>query len=244
MMKVTENFNIKCNKCGYITLIYSTDLEYTEENENRPMGVGINYDFYNEINCENCKSNIRFDIIACEYPLNGFDYVNYSCYGGTFINNPNVQIEYYEFNDYYTDYAYEEYLKAEAEMELKKEYIKNMSPIEFELFVGELFKHMGFIVKTTQPTRDGGYDIIATKSTPFPFTLIVECKHYNDNHKVGVNIIRNVYGTQTAMQANQSVIVTSSKFTKDAKKFASSRSNLMQLIDINDLLMLMQTNLN
>ena len=41
-----------------------------------------------------------------------------------------------------------------------------------------------------------------------------------------------------ATQANQSVIVTSSKFTKDAREFAEERKTLMKLLDIDDLLKL------
>ena len=41
-----------------------------------------------------------------------------------------------------------------------------------------------------------------------------------------------------AMQVNQSVIVTSSRFTKDARAFAEERQNLMALWDIDDLLKL------
>lgn len=41
-----------------------------------------------------------------------------------------------------------------------------------------------------------------------------------------------------AMQANQSVIVTSSRFTRDAREFAEERENLMALWDIDDLLKL------
>lgn len=44
-----------------------------------------------------------------------------------------------------------------------------------------------------------------------------------------------------AEQANQSVVVTSSKFTKDARKFAKERKNLMTLWDIDDLLELVMS---
>lgn len=42
------------------------------------------------------------------------------------------------------------------------------------------------------------------------------------------------------MQANQSIVVTSSKFTKDARKFAEERKTLMALWDIDDLIRLIQ----
>lgn len=54
--------------------------------------------------------------------------------------------------------------------------------------------------------------------------------------------MRSVYGVQTAMQANKSVVVTSSKFTKDARKFAEERQELMTLWDIDDLLKLVIEN--
>lgn len=49
-----------------------------------------------------------------------------------------------------------------------------MSPTEFEDFVADLFGRMGFLVKVTPRTRDGGKDIILTQSSPFPMTIIVE----------------------------------------------------------------------
>ncbi len=113
-----------------------------------------------------------------------------------------------------------------------------MSPREFEFFVGEIFEKLGYSVKTTKATRDGGKDIIATKSDPIPYTLIVECKHWGEKHKVDVSVVRSVYGVQTAMQANQSIVVTSSRFTKDARDFAEERKTLMTLWDIDDLIKL------
>ena len=149
----------------------------------------------------------------------------------------NAEIEY-EFDDYYYDAAFDEYEKAEAILEYNRNRIKNMSHREFEFFVADIFEKLGFSVKITKATRDGGKDIIATKSDPIPYTLIVECKHWGEDHKVDVSVVRSVYGVQVATQANQSVIVTSSKFTKDAREFAEDRKNLMALWDIDDLLKL------
>ena len=53
-----------------------------------------------------------------------------------------------------------------------------------------------------------------------------------------MSVVRSVYGVQTAMQANQSVVVTSSKFTRDAREFVEDRKTLMALWDIDDLLSL------
>ena len=151
------------------------------------------------------------------------------------MDEPTVEIEY-EFDEYYYDAAFDEYEKAEAILEYNRNRIKNMSHREFEFFVADIFENLGFSVKITKATRDGGKDIIATKSDPIPYTLIVECKHWGEDHKVDVSVVRSVYGVQVATHANQSVIVTSSKFTKDAREFAEEQKTLMTLWDIDDLL--------
>lgn len=234
MMQVPENLYIKCNKCDYVTLVEKDSLECDISKYDRAMGEEIEYNFYGEIYCENCNTWIDFSVRGYEYPVGAFNFSGYDCGGGKFVKEPTVVIEY-EFDESYSDYAYEEYIEAESILDYHKELVKNMSPREFENFVGGIFKKLGFSVKITKATRDGGKDIIATKEEPIPFTLIVECKHWGEKHKVDVSVVRSIYGVQTAMQANQSIVVTSSKFTKDARKFAEERKTLVALWDIDDL---------
>ncbi|MGN0642021.1 MAG: restriction endonuclease [Huintestinicola sp.] len=216
-------------------MVEADSLEYDTLSYDRPMGEEIEYNFYGEICCEECNSWIEFSIRGYEYPVGAFNFSDSECHGGEFIDEPVVEIEY-EFDDYYYNAAYEEYEKAEFLLEQQRNKIKNMSHREFEIFVADIFTKLGFTVKITKATRDGGKDIIATKSDPIPYTLIVECKHWSEKHKVDVSVVRSVYGVQMASQANQSVIVTSSKFTRDARRFAEERKNLMALWDIDDLL--------
>lgn len=234
-MQVSDDFYIKCNECNHVTRIETDSLEYNTSTYERSMGAEIEYDFYGEICCEKCQSWVDFNIRGYEYPAGAFNYSDCDCNGGEFVSKPTVEISY-EFDDCYGDYAYKEYIEAESILEYHREQIKNMSSRDFEFFVGDIFKKLGFSIKITQATRDGGHDIIATKAYPIPYTLIVECKHWGDKHKVDVSVVRSVYGVQTARQANQSIIVTSSKFTKDARKFAEEQKNLMALWDIDDLL--------
>lgn len=235
MMQLSGNCYIECNKCGHVTLVETDSLECDTSTYNRSMGEEIEYNFYGEICCEKCNTWIDFSIRGYEYPVGTFNFSDYDCNRGKFVNKPTVEIEY-EFDDGYSDYAYEEYIEAESLLDYHREQIKNMSPRDFEFFVGNIFERLGFSVKITQATRDGGKDIIATKAEPIPFTLIIECKHWREEHKVDVSVVRSIYGVQTAMQANQSVVVTSSKFTKDARKFAEERKTLMALLDIDDLI--------
>lgn len=237
MIQIESNFYIRCNKCGHISLVEADSLDYDTSICDRPMGYEIEYTFRGEICCEQCQSTIEFNICGYEYPVGAFNFSYSECRGGEFIDEPILKMDY-EFDDYYYDEAYAEYQKAEVLLDYHRNQIINMSPREFEFFVSEIFENLGFDVKTTQATRDGGRDIIATKSDPIPYTLIVECKHWGENHKVDVSVVRSVYGVQMATQANQSVIVTSSKFTRDARQFAKEQKNLMALWDIDDLLKL------
>lgn len=237
MMEIQNDFYIKCNCCSHIVLIETDSLECSTSTYERSMGEEIEYDFDGEICCEECGTWINFCIRGYEYPVGAFNFSDCDCNGGEFVGEPTVEIKY-DFDDYYSDFAYDEYVEAESILEYHKEQIRNMTSREFELFVGSIFEKLGFNIKVTKATRDGGHDIIATKASPIPYTLIVECKHWGEKHKVDVSVVRSVYGVQTAEQANQSVVVTSSKFTRDARKFAEERQNLMELWDIDDLIKL------
>lgn len=241
MMKVGKDFYIKCDRCGCIALVEADSLDYETYSCERSMGDEIEYKFFGEICCERCGKSISFNIRGYEYPVGAFNYSDSECYGGTFVQGPSVEIEYV-FDDYFENYAYEQFIRAEDVIEHNRERVKHMSSREFEEFVGALFEKMGYRVKITQRTRDGGRDIIATKEDPFPFTLIVECKHWGEDHKVDVSVVRSVYGVQAAEQVNKSIIVTSSKFTRDARKFAEAQKEMMTLWDMDDLLELIGNN--
>ena len=174
MMRIPNDFYIKCDKCNHVSLVETDGLDYETSVYDRPMGEEIEYTFHGEICCEKCHSWIEFCIRGCEYPVGAFNYSDAECHGGEFVDEPTVEIEY-EFDDYYYDSAFEEYEKAEAILEYNRNRIKNMSHREFEFFVADIFEKLGFTVKITKATRDGGKDIIATKSAPIPYTLIVEC---------------------------------------------------------------------
>lgn len=106
--------------------------------------------------------------------------------------------------------------------------IYELSSREFEEVVAEVFKKQGFDVILTQETRDGGSDIIATHSMGgIPFMVLVECKKYGPNHKVGVSLVRSLLGVQTDHRANKAVLVTSSSFTRDARVFAEPQKQFI-----------------
>lgn len=126
-------------------------------------------------------------------------------------------------------------LKAERNPQL----LGQIDPREFENFVADLFEQQGFKVEVTKKTRDGGKDIIAVRSEMnINVKYIIECKRYAQNNKVGVELVRQLYGVQQAESVNKSVLVTTSSFTKGAIDFANQQSTKwhMDLKSFTDLL--------
>lgn len=242
MMEIQNKFSIRCNRCSELYEVNSNDFEIFETPYERNMGVEIEYDFSTIIICDNCNERIDINIRGYEYPIGAYAFSDYEIEHAEFIEAPVVGIVY-EF-DYELDNAYyyevrDEFIEAHDQIECLKQKIRGMTSREFEEEIAVMFKKLGYSVQLTKQTRDGGRDIIATKADPFPFTMIVECKHWNEKNKVDVSVVRSLYGVQTADQVNQSVVVTSSRFSPDARKFVEERKDLMHLIDIDDLVKLM-----
>ena len=92
-----------------------------------------------------------------------------------------------------------------------------LSPRQFEELIAELIHDMGHDVTLTKATRDGGKDILASIETEMgKFLCLVEAKHYRSDRKVGVSLVRELYGTLCDFQANSAMLVTTSSFSKDA----------------------------
>lgn len=95
-------------------------MDYETSVYDRPMGEEIEYDFRGEISCDECHSWIEFSIRGYEYPVGAFNFSDSECYGGSFINEPVVEMDY-EFDFDYYDEAYAEYERAEYLLEYYRE---------------------------------------------------------------------------------------------------------------------------
>ncbi len=116
--------------------------------------------------------------------------------------------------------------------------LRNLSPREFEELLADLLRDMGWDVELTKQTRDGGADILAYMNTEIGRLLcLVEAKHYREDRKIGVELVRTLYGTLCDAQANSAMLVTSSSFTSDAKAFQQKHKyqlNLREYADVVD----------
>ena len=97
---------------------------------------------------------------------------------------------------------------------------------DFERLIGEYFNRRGFsVLETGGGGADGGVDLTMKKGAD---RYLVQCKQWRAI-SVGVEPVRELYGVMAARRAAGSFVVTSGRFTEEAKRFASGRE--IELID-------------
>jgi hypothetical protein len=113
--------------------------------------------------------------------------------------------------------------------------ILSLGPRQFEELITELLRDMGWDVELTPATRDGGKDILAYLKTDVGKMLcLVEAKRYRKDRKIGVELVRTLYGTLCDYQANSAMMVTTSTFSKDARMFEKKHEFQLGLKDYTD----------
>lgn len=104
--------------------------------------------------------------------------------------------------------------------------LDGMSWREFEMLVGEAYALQGYgVTETGGGGADGGVDLVLAKGDE---KFFVQCKQWKA-YKVGVDVVRELYGVMAAKGATGGFVVTSGRFTDEAKAFADGRN--VQLVD-------------
>lgn len=104
--------------------------------------------------------------------------------------------------------------------------LDGMSWREFELLVGEAFRLQGYrVAETGGGGADGGVDLVLSKGGE---KFFVQCKQWKA-YKVGVEVVRELYGVMAARGATGGFVVTSGRFSRDAQEFAQGRN--VKLLD-------------
>ena len=111
-----------------------------------------------------------------------------------------------------------------------------LKPRQFEELIAEVLSSFGWRVELTKATRDGGYDIFAVSSTAAGLSTswIIECKKYSERNKVGLSLVRSLYGIKADMRVANALLATTSTFTQDASSYAAGRYDL-HLRDFNQI---------
>jgi hypothetical protein len=110
--------------------------------------------------------------------------------------------------------------------------IMNMSGREFEIFMAELFKIIGYKVKLTQETKDGGKDLILYSDKGCTY---VELKRWDTKNEIGRVLLQKLVGSAVADNVNNMIFITTSGYNKNAYEYAKKLNNL-ELWDIIDIM--------
>lgn len=104
--------------------------------------------------------------------------------------------------------------------------LNGMSWQDFEILVGEAFRLKGFqVIESGGGGPDGGVDLVLRKNGE---KHLVQCKQWKA-YKVGVSVVRELYGLMAAQGAAGGYVVTSGRFTDEARAFVQGRN--IQLIE-------------
>ena len=105
-------------------------------------------------------------------------------------------------------------------------FVARMAWTDFEVLIGEAFRRKGYqVVETGGGGADGGIDLVLSKGRE---TWLVQCKHWKAT-KVGVSVVRELFGVMASQGATGAYVVTSGSFTADAVAFVEGRN--IELID-------------
>ncbi|WP_341285189.1 restriction endonuclease [Priestia megaterium] len=111
-----------------------------------------------------------------------------------------------------------------------------MNGVQFEEYLGELFRTMGYKVENTPRSGDYGADLILKKGRR---KIAVQAKRYKG--RVGISAVQQIIGAKNFYKADDIWVVTNSYYSKPAKNLGAV--NNVKLIDREELIKLSQRHL-
>jgi restriction system protein len=92
--------------------------------------------------------------------------------------------------------------------------IEELTPYEFEHYIAELFKKMGYKSRTTNASGDYGVDVIAKNKEEI---IAIQVKKYKGS-PVGNKEVQRLLGAMQMkkIQADRCILITTSRFTQNA----------------------------
>ena len=107
-----------------------------------------------------------------------------------------------------------------------------LSPREFEEFVAELLRKMGYRTKLGPRGRDGGVDVFAERDRDVgPELVLVQCKRFAPDHKVSEPIVKQLAADVSDRKASHGLVVTTSAFSMPALQYIEERKYVLSGAD-------------
>ncbi|MBY0569694.1 MAG: restriction endonuclease [Burkholderiaceae bacterium] len=228
MWQFAGEIHYQCDECEEQDVVDIGDFEIEcVGSDERQMGPENAYELTLDSECSNCGNSISFNFTAYEYPIDFLNYVENEVVGATTNDTPYIEHlpDLYEAQEF--DLAQASVSEIIREIQSTPELIRSIDSRQFEELVAELFRNKGYQVELTKRTRDGGKDIIAISKDSLGIKLkyFIECKHYAETNKVGVEVVRALHGVKNTKDGpNKTIIATTSSFTADAVSFVESET--------------------
>jgi restriction system protein len=115
------------------------------------------------------------------------------------------------------------------------QWLRGMNPTQFEQFIAELFRKLGYSAEAVGRSHDQGIDVVIKKDG---LTHYVQCKKYTSSVPVGA--VRDFYGAivNKGVEA-KGFFVTTGIFTLEAEQFAQDKP--LELIGSTELMRLIHS---
>lgn len=110
--------------------------------------------------------------------------------------------------------------------------LQHMNPYKFEELIVNLMRKIGIKMETTPKAGDSGIDGIGYLRTPelMTYKIVLQTKRFNKGQVTGPDI-SNFAGTISGHNADRGIFVTTSTYTNDAIARSRQGSNLITLVD-------------
>lgn len=112
--------------------------------------------------------------------------------------------------------------------------IDQMTGLEFEYFLGKLYKTLNYSVLVTKASQDQGADLIVEKNG---IKEVIQAKHY-ESAKVGNKAVQEAIAAKTYYRCDIASVITNNYFTKQACQLAESSS--IKLINRDNLITVLE----
>ena len=110
-----------------------------------------------------------------------------------------------------------------------EQYWKSLSGLEFESDLADLYRKLGYFVRTTPKSGDEGIDLILDNNKE---TIIVQCKAHKK--PIGVVVARELYGVMIDYGANSAILASTGGFTRGVRQFVVNKP--IKLVSISQLI--------
>jgi len=93
----------------------------------------------------------------------------------------------------------------DSSLSIQWEDLIKMSGYEFESFIGNLFRTLGFNVEETGYSRDQGADLVISKGN---FKIAIQVKRYSEGNRVGNRAVQEITAAINYYKADKGMVIT------------------------------------